>query len=164
VAGYVGSPLIPPWPAIANTLIGIVGFFVVGSAVLHFSGAWYGAFLPISDSATYDNTGARYNTTRVLTADGRLNATAYAEYSPLFLSTTFAMAYGMSFAAISSLVVHTLLHNRRQIWQQWRNSTTKKPDVHMKLMRKYREAPDWWYYSLFGVVSLRLCIYIYMSR
>lgn len=68
-------------------------------------------------------------------------------------STTFAISYGLSFAAISSLVVYTYLHNGKQIWQQWRNSTNEKPDIHMKLMRKYKEAPTWWYMSLFAVVS-----------
>lgn len=64
------------------------------------------------------------------------------------------MSYGLSFAAISSLIVYTWLHNRKQIWQQYRNSTTEKPDIHMKLMQKYKEAPTWWYMSLFGVVSI----------
>lgn len=63
------------------------------------------------------------------------------------------MSYGLSFAAISSLVVYTFLHNRKQIWRQWQSSTTEKPDIHMKLMRKYKEAPTWWYMSLFAVVS-----------
>jgi hypothetical protein len=67
-------------------------------------------------------------------------------------STTFAMAYGLSFAAIASLIVYTFLHNRKQIWQQARNSAKEKPDIHMKLMRKYREAPEWWYMGLFGIV------------
>ena len=64
------------------------------------------------------------------------------------------MSYGLSFAAISSLVVYTWLHNRKQIWQQYRHSTTEKPDIHMKLMQKYKEAPTWWYMSLFSVVSV----------
>ena len=63
------------------------------------------------------------------------------------------MSYGLSFAAISSLIVHTYLHNRKQIWKQYRNSTTENPDIHMKLMRRYKEAPTWWYMSLFGIVS-----------
>lgn len=33
------------------------------------------------------------------------------------------------------------------------NSTTEKPDIHMKLMRKYKEAPTWWYLTLFSIVS-----------
>ncbi|RGP59281.1 sexual differentiation process protein isp4 [Fusarium sporotrichioides] len=85
IAGYVGSPLIPPWHAIANTLIGVVVFFVIGSSFLHYGGAWYGEFLPMSDSGTYDNTGARYNTTRILTKDFTLNEEEYKNYSPLFI-------------------------------------------------------------------------------
>lgn len=74
----------------------------------------------------------------------------------LISSTTFAMSYGLSFAAISSLIVYTYLHNRKQIWRQYHNSTTEKPDIHMKLMRKYKEAPTWWYMALFAVVSWTL--------
>ncbi|KAG6000246.1 hypothetical protein E4U43_001656 [Claviceps pusilla] len=152
ISGYVGSPLIPPWHAIANTLTGVVTFYVIGCTILHFSGAWYAKFLPMSDSSTYDNTGALYNTSRVLNPDLTLNEEAYEKYSPLFLSTTFAVSYGLSFAAISSLIVYTYLHNRKQIWRQYRNSSTEKPDIHMKLMRKYKEAPDWWYMGLFIVM------------
>ncbi|KAM6539971.1 hypothetical protein FALCPG4_001717 [Fusarium falciforme] len=154
IAGYVGSPLIPPWHAIANTLIGVGTFFIVLSSFLHYGGAWYAEYLPMSDSSTYDNTGAPYNTTRILTPEFTLDEEEYKNYSPLFISTTFAMSYGLSFAAISSLVVYTYLHNGKQIWQQWRNSTKEKPDIHMKLMNKYKEAPTWWYMSLFAAMLL----------
>ena len=63
------------------------------------------------------------------------------------------MSYGLSFAAISSLVVYTYLYNGRQIWRQWQTSGNEKPDVHMRLMQKYKEAPTWWYMSLFVLVS-----------
>ncbi|KAK2593136.1 hypothetical protein QQS21_009146 [Conoideocrella luteorostrata] len=162
IAGYVGSPLIPPWYAIANTLIGVVVFYVIGCSALHFSGAWFAEFLPMSDPNTYDNTGAPYNTSRVLNADFTLNEEAYESYSPLFISTTFAMAYGLSFASIASLVVYTYLHNRKQIWKQYRNSSGEKPDIHMKLMRKYKEAPNWWYMSLF-VSMLAIGLYTVLA-
>jgi hypothetical protein len=113
----------------------------------------------MSDSATYDNTGSSYNVTRVLTPEFRLDLAAYKAYSPLFLSTTFAMSYGLSFAAIASLIVYTYLSHEKQIWQQFRNSTTEEPDIHMKMMRKYREAPTWWYMSLFSImIGLSLII------
>ncbi|KAJ3491016.1 hypothetical protein NLG97_g5673 [Lecanicillium saksenae] len=149
VAGYIGSPLIPPWHAIANTLLGVVLFFICLSSVLHYSGAWYSLYLPMSDASTYDNRGKEYNTTRILTPEFTLDVNAYKEYSPLFISTTFAIAYGLSFASISALIVHTWIYSRKTIWKQYRNSTNEKPDIHMKLMRKYPEAPDWWYLSLF---------------
>ncbi|KHN99567.1 small oligopeptide transporter, OPT family [Metarhizium album ARSEF 1941] len=149
ISGWVGSPLIPPWYAIANTLVGVVAFYVIGCSALHFSGAWYAEFLPMSDANTYDNTGAPYNASRILSQDFTLDQEAYENYSPLFLSTTFAMSYGLSFAAISSLIVYTYLHNGKQIWKQYQNSANEKPDIHMKLMKKYKEAPDWWYMGLF---------------
>lgn len=139
--------------AIANTLIGVVLFFVIGVSILHYGGAWYSAYLPMSDASTYDNTGAPYNTTRILSPSFTLDEEAYSAYSPLFISTTFAMSYGLSFAAIASLVVYTWLNSREHIMRQWRASTQEKPDVHMKMMRRYPEAPSAWYMGLFAVVS-----------
>ncbi|PBP22617.1 small oligopeptide transporter-like protein [Diplocarpon rosae] len=157
ISGFVGSPLIPPWFAIANTMIGVVVFYIFGASILHYSGTWSAKYLPMSDSTTYDNTGASYNVSRILTPKFTLDLEAYKAYSPLFLSTTFAMSYGLSFAAIASLIVYTYLHHGEQIWGQFRNSTKEEPDIHMKLMSKYKEAPTWWYLSLFAlmvVVSL----------
>ncbi|SPQ22322.1 ba9f9298-0c3e-4ebf-8cd9-b40bdfe8c54c [Thermothielavioides terrestris] len=152
ISGFVGSPLIPPWHAIANTMVGVVLFFVILASVLHYSGAWYSQYLPMSDSNTYDNTGRQYNVSRILSADYTLDVEAYNNYSPLFLSTTFAISYGLSFAAITSLIVYTYLHHGKTIWRQYKSSTTEKPDIHMKLMRRYKEAPTWWYMSLFVVM------------
>lgn len=58
---------------------------MVLASLLHYFGAWGSQFLPISDAHTYDNTGARYNTTRVLTADLTLDEEAYQNYSPLYI-------------------------------------------------------------------------------
>lgn len=132
----------------------MVTFFIFGASILHYTGTWYGAFLPMSDSGIYDNTGSPYNTSRVLTPEFTLDQQAYESYSPLFLSTTFAISYGLSFAAIASLIVYTYLHHGPMIWSQWSNSKTENDDIHMKLMRKYPEAPTWWYMSLFVMVSL----------
>ncbi|KAF3347535.1 hypothetical protein VdG2_04257 [Verticillium dahliae VDG2] len=152
ISGFVGSPLIPPWEAIANTMVGVIFFFITLCSIFHYTGVWYAQYLPMSDSGTYDNTGQRYNTSRILRPDMTLDEEAYKNYSPLFISTTFAMSYGLSFAAISSLIVYTYLHNGKQIWQQYQNSAKEKPDVHMRLMKKYKEAPSWWYWSLFAVM------------
>ncbi|KAK3322505.1 OPT family small oligopeptide transporter [Apodospora peruviana] len=149
ISGFIGSPLIPPWYAIANTMIGVTFFFIFVASGLHYGDVWYGWYLPMSDSGTYDNTGAPYNVSRILTPEFRLDEEAYKSYSPLFISTTFAISYGLSFAAMSALIVYTYLHHGKTIWRQYRNSTTEKPDIHMKLMRRYKEAPTWWYMSLF---------------
>lgn len=149
ITGFVGNPLIPPWHAIANTLAGIFIFYILGTIGIHYSGGWYAQYLPISDSGTYDNRGEDYNISRIVTDQLTLNEEEYKAYSPLFISTTFALSYGLSFATISSLVVYTWIHYREQIWAQFRRSRGEKPDIHMKLMLKYPEVPHWWYGVIF---------------
>jgi OPT family small oligopeptide transporter len=145
VTGYLTSPLIPPFHAIANVLTGILIFFVIVSMGLHFSGHWYADYFPVQSSSAFDNTGARYNVSRILDANFQLNEEAYHAYSPLFLSTQFALAYGLSFAAVAAVVVHVVLYHGREIWTQFKLARHQEDDVHMRLMKKYRDAEDWWY-------------------
>ncbi|KAI1464959.1 small oligopeptide transporter [Daldinia caldariorum] len=152
ISGYIGSPLVFPWHAIANTTIGVVLFYIILATLFHYTGVWYAPFLPMSDSSTYDNTGARYNVSKILTPQVTLDEEAYKAYSPIFISTTFALSYGLSFAAITALIVYTYIHHSQAIWDRYKNSTSEKPDIHMKLMQKYKEAPSWWYFSLFVIV------------
>ncbi|ODA78576.1 hypothetical protein RJ55_05958 [Drechmeria coniospora] len=152
VSGFVGSPLIPPFHAIANVLVGIVVFFVFVSMGVHFSGVWYADYVPVQSSESYDNMGNIYNVSRILDSNFRFNETAYKQYSPLFLSTQFAMAYGLSFAAMSAVIIHVALYHGPDIWRQFKMARHQEDDVHMRLMKKYRDAEDWWYAALFVVM------------
>jgi OPT family oligopeptide transporter len=104
ITAFLLSPLIPPWHAIANTLIGMVLFMWFVTIGVHYSGTWYSRYLPISDSTSYDNMGQVYNVSRILTPDYTLDVAKYQSYSPLFLSTTFALQYGLSFATIIAVI------------------------------------------------------------
>lgn len=152
ISGYIFSPLIAPWHAIANTLIGMVAFYWFTAIGIHYSGHWWNEYLPMSDSNSYDNTGSTYNVTRVLTPDYLFDEAKYKEYSPLFLSTTFSLTYGLSFAGIASVIVHTALFHGQEIWQRAKASKADEEDVHTRLMRKYPEAPDWWYGALLAIM------------
>jgi hypothetical protein len=66
-------------------MIGVVLFFIVSASAVHYNGGWYAQFLPMSDSSTYDNTGAHYNVSRILTPEFTLDEEAYKSYSPLFM-------------------------------------------------------------------------------
>ena len=110
----------------------------------------------MSDSGAYDNTGATYNVTRILTPEFLFDPVAYKTYSPLFLSTTFSLSYGLSFAGIAAVIVHTVLYHGQEIYDRAKVSNADEEDVHTRLMRKYREAPDWWYAVMF-VIMLSFC-------
>lgn len=95
--------------------------------------------MPMMSREAYDNTGATYHVHHILGPDGMFDLDKYKAYSPLFLSTTFAVSYGLSFAAISSTMVHAILYFRKQIWMQCRRTLAEQPDIHARLMARYRE-------------------------
>ncbi len=105
-------------------------------------------------SPSHDNTGKQYNVSEIINADSSFNPEAYQAYSPLFLSISFAMAYGLSFASITATLTHTYLYHRKQIWTQARRSLSEQPDVHARLMSVYKEVPDWWYLTIFGLCHI----------
>ena len=89
---YIGSPLATPWWAEANIAVGFLFFFWFLVPVLYYTNVWFAQFMPISSRTSFDNTGATYNVTRILNDDSTINIEAYRQYSPLFLSTTFAIS------------------------------------------------------------------------
>ncbi|KAI0367875.1 small oligopeptide transporter [Pilatotrama ljubarskyi] len=146
---YIGSPLATPWWASANVAAGFVLFFWIITPILYYTNTWYAKYMPISSRTSFDNTGQEYNVTRILTPESTLDVAKYEAYSPLFLSTTFAMTYGLSFASITATIVHTALYFRKQIWVQARRSLSEQPDIHARLMSRYRQVPEWWYSIIF---------------
>ncbi|KAH9832325.1 OPT oligopeptide transporter [Rhodofomes roseus] len=159
---YIGSPLATPWWAEANIAVGFVFFFWILTPILYYTNTWYSSFLPISSRISFDRYGNSYNVTAITNADASLNVEKYESYSPLFLSTTFAMSYGLSFASITSIITHTFLYFRKQIWVQSRRAMSDQPDIHSRLMSRYRQVPEWWYMCIFatmfvfGVVSIEV--------
>ncbi|KAI0849872.1 small oligopeptide transporter [Daldinia vernicosa] len=152
ISGYALSPLIPPFHAVANAVAGVVIFCIFVSMGLHFSGTWYADYFVVQSSSAFDNTGAVYNVSRILNDDLTFNEQKYHDYSPLFLSTQFALTYGMSFAAVAAVVVHVVLYHGKQIVSQFKLARRQEDDIHMKLMRKYKDAEDWWYLALFAIM------------
>ncbi|KAJ7645880.1 small oligopeptide transporter [Mycena polygramma] len=162
---YIGSPLATPWWAEANIMAGkssFVFFFWFLTPVLYFTNTWFGKFMPISSRTSYDNQMQTYNVSRILTADTTIDLEAYQQYSPLFLSTTFAISYGLSFASITATLMHAFLYFRKQIWVQARRALHEQPDIHARLMSRYPQVPEWWYLILFlsmfvlGIISIEV--------
>ena len=137
----------------------LCGFYVLSPRFLcnhlpQYTNTWYSGFLPVVSSRSFDNTGSPYNITRILNDDITFNPDAYKAYSPLFISVSFAVAYGLSFASVTATVTHTLLYYGKQIRNQARRSLSEQPDIHARLMSVYEEVPQWWYLSIF-CVSIR---------
>lgn len=134
-----------------SELTGLFVFVMIATIGIAYSGAIYSDYLPINTSQTFDNTQSSYNVSRILGNDFSFDLQKYQDYSPLFLAPTFALNYGLSFAALIAALVHCALFHGKEIYSRFREAKSQQPDVHMKLMAKYRDAPDWWYWILFTI-------------
>lgn len=122
------------------------------------SQTWFTHYLPISTGQVFDRFARPYNTSRVIDVGANvLNVTAYQEYSPLYLPVTFAAVYGLSFALATSVLVHTVLYHGPGILKRFKSDKGDDDDIHAKLMREYKEVPDWWYW-LYLVIFAALSI------
>jgi OPT family small oligopeptide transporter len=148
---FIGSPLVTPWWSQMNTGVAFVIMFWIIAPILYFTNTWNFAYFPISSYVTFDNTGALYQVQEIIT-NGVFNEAKYVAYSPVFLSTTLALAYGISFASFPSVFVHTFLWFRKDIIRRFRSSLKDERDVHSRLMQVYPEVPAWWY-GLVGVIA-----------
>ncbi|KAK6071511.1 OPT family small oligopeptide transporter [Seiridium cupressi] len=148
--GWFYSPI--QYPSFALLNMGFGGLvFLLGIVGLGFASQDFYKYLPLISNKNYDNTGTTYNTTRVLTADLTLDVEAYKAYSPLYVGPAFALAYGMGFATLISTLTHVGLFYGKDIWRRTKNARYEEPDIHLKLIRHYKEAPEWWFLIVFVI-------------
>ncbi|KAE9392531.1 OPT oligopeptide transporter [Gymnopus androsaceus JB14] len=157
---YTGSPLATPWWAEANVAFAFVFFYWLVAPILYYTNTWFSSYLPVLNDGSFDNTGQPYDVSKITNSDGTFNEAAYQAYSPLYLSVTFALAYGLSFASVTGTLTHTILFYRKQIWSQARRSIHEQNDIHARLMSRYPQVPNWWFIVtfvvmfVFGVISI----------
>lgn len=159
ISAYHGSPLVAPWSSIVNVAVGFIMFIYIILPLCYWK---YNTFdarkFPIFSNQLFTSSGQKYDTTKILTKDFQLNIPAYDSYSKLYLSPLFALSIGSGFARFTATLTHVALFNGRDIWRQSRRAVQNvKLDVHSKLMKAYKEVPDWWFYILLiGSVVLSL--------
>ncbi|CAL9093317.1 unnamed protein product, partial [Musa acuminata var. zebrina] len=92
--------------------------------------------------------------------DFDLNVAAYDSYGKLYLSPLFALSIGSGFARFTATISHVLLFHGSDIWRQSKSAMNSlKLDIHGKLMRRYKQVPQWWFVVLLAgsiVLSLML--------
>jgi len=158
---YNGSPLVVPFWAQANVFAGFLVFFALVSPILYYNNVWYGAYMPLSSSNIYDNTGAQYNGSRIIDSRGNFLEEAYKAYSPVFLPVTFALGYGISFAVMSCLPTHIFLYHSKDIMNVFKGQ--QKKDCHARMIDKYPDVPWYWYGGLtvliLGLTIMTVVVY-----
>ncbi|XAR62052.1 hypothetical protein NMG60_11016636 [Bertholletia excelsa] len=164
IASYLGSPLITPFFAIVNALVGYVAVMYVLLPLVYWRFNLYDAKnFPIFSSHLFDRHGQPYNVSAIVNDKFEIDLPAYEKQGRIYLSVFFAITYGMGFAAVLATLSHVALFNGREIYEQFRESYKGKIDIHTKLMRKYKDIPNWWFHLMLFlslVLSLVLCIFM----
>lgn len=156
------SPLVTPFFAQMNVIAGLVIFFWICAPAMYYTNTRYAKYLPMSNNHVFDRFGDRYKVASIVTEQGTFNATAYNNYSAQYLGSVFTLSYGLSFASMTATLVHIALYSGKDIWHQARRSIHDEPDIHARLIAKYREVPVWWYAATFlvslimGIVSIEV--------
>ncbi|KAJ4836180.1 hypothetical protein Tsubulata_044062, partial [Turnera subulata] len=164
VASFLGSPLLTPFFAIANVCIGYVLILYVVIPVSYWGLNTYDAkTFPIFSSHLFNAQGAVYNFTTIVNDKFEIDMAQYNKQGRVHLSTFFALTYGFGFATIAATLTHVALFYGREIYDRYRASAKGKEDIHTRLMKHYKDIPNWWFYVLLSgtlVVSLALCIFL----
>ncbi|BGP17729.1 hypothetical protein JCM10213_005310 [Rhodosporidiobolus nylandii] len=150
---YAGAPLTTPFYVSANCWAAIAIFYLFVGPILYYKNVWNSAHLPFLSSSTFDNTGGKYNVTRVMT-NNEFDLAKYKEYSPMYISMSYSLSYGLNFAAVTGVLMYTILYNGQEIWARFKDSRAGGEDIHRRLMKQnYKEVPTWWYIVLQIVVT-----------
>uniref|UniRef100_A0A803LV84 Uncharacterized protein n=1 Tax=Chenopodium quinoa TaxID=63459 RepID=A0A803LV84_CHEQI len=164
VAAFNGSPLVTPFFAIVNIAAGyaLIMYLIIPIAYWGFN-LYNAKTFPFFSSHLFTAAGTRYNVRAIVNNKFELDLAAYAKYGRVNLSMFFALTYGLGFAAVVATLTHVALFNGKDIYKQFRASSSRKEDIHTKLMKRYKDIPNWWFYILLVAsfaLSLVLCIFM----
>ncbi|XP_043709483.1 oligopeptide transporter 4-like isoform X2 [Telopea speciosissima] len=161
VASFFYSPLVSPFFTIVNIFFGYALFVYIAVPIAYWGFDLFNAQrFPIFSSHLFTSNGERYNISAIVNDKFEIDIPAYEKQGRINLPMWFALSYGFGFATIASTLTHVALFNGREIYQRYRASNAGKMDIHTRLMRKYEDIPQWWFYVLLivtMVVSLVLC-------
>ncbi|XP_057479005.1 oligopeptide transporter 7-like [Actinidia eriantha] len=152
ISSYLGSPLASPWFATANVAAGYAFVMYVLTPLCYWLDVYKAKTFPIFSDELFKSDGLEYNITSIIDSNFHLDEAAYEREGPLYLSTFFAMTYGVGFAALTATIVHVLLFHGREIWEQSKSSFQEKTmDIHTRLMRRYKQVPEWWFWLILAI-------------
>ncbi|KAL3527221.1 hypothetical protein ACH5RR_011877 [Cinchona calisaya] len=146
ISSYIGSPLASPWFATANLAVGYFLMMYVITPIAYWLNIYKAKTFPIFSDGLFTSRGQNYNISAIIDSNFHIDLNAYENEGRLYLSTFFAIAYGFNFACLTATIVHVFLFHGRDLWLLSKSAfQEKKMDVHTKLMRMYKQVPEWWF-------------------
>jgi OPT family small oligopeptide transporter len=166
------DPLMMPYFTTFNTFIGSCIAFLTISGI-YFTNSFYTSYLPINVNKPYDNMGLPYNISLVVDSRGIINETMYQAYSPPYLTASSITQYMFFFATYTATITYGFLYHWDELRMGFsdlinsfrpskRGAVEQKRvlDVHNRLMKEYKEVPEWWYLIVLALAAVLGCVAI----
>ena len=116
--------------------------------ILYFTNTWGSGYFPFTGHMAYDKFGKPYQEEKVIQQSNfQFQQEKYLEYSPLYLSIGFVVSYFGGFASITAVILNMILNHYDDILRALQRKTPETPDIHAKLMRRYKHVPTSWYFT-----------------
>lgn len=163
-------PLITPFFSYATQLVG--GFFAaLVILAVYYTNYMDCQYLPIFSNSLFTNRATKYQVTKILDDDYKLNEKKYQAYSAPYYSAGNLVSYGAFIATYPLLIAYAFITESKILIKALRDwfkslcSLTKKEtwinmwngeyhvldefdDPHSRMMKNYKEVPDWWYFII----------------
>lgn len=136
-----------------------------------FSNAFNTGYLPINSNGSFDNQGLRFNVSQVLGENGLFDEKLYQDYSQPWFSAGYIVYNIWAFASYTAAFTYVYLFHYKDVVRGVRgvyrslfgkvDDDELEEDVHFRLMRAYKEVPEWWYLVLlilpiiFGIAAVQ---------
>ncbi|KIP12330.1 hypothetical protein PHLGIDRAFT_62013 [Phlebiopsis gigantea 11061_1 CR5-6] len=144
----------PIWLQI-NQDIGIIFTYILMSAV-YYGNLWNAKQFPFMSQAIFDQNGAQYNQTALLT-NGRFDPVKYEQLGPAYFSATNALYLITSNLSLGAVLTHVLLWHWDDLkpffrsFNPWNRTPLVVHDPHYEKIKVYRAIPRWWYFVVLAV-------------
>jgi hypothetical protein len=122
--------------------------------IMYYSNAMWAAYMPINSNGSFDNTMKPYNVSRVLDSNNEVDVAKYKEYGPPYYAIANLFVTGGNFVYYAFSIVYIFIRYWRPLKKAFvgmvvntikrRSIYTGFEDGHTRMMRRYKEVPEWW--------------------
>ncbi|KAH0700153.1 hypothetical protein KY284_014368 [Solanum tuberosum] len=160
ISSYLGSPLASPWFATANIAVGYFLIMYAVTPLMYWFNVYKARNFPIFSDGLFKENGQDYNISKIIDPNFHIDLEKYDHEGRLYLSIVLLLTYGFSFACLTATVVHVFLFHGRDLWHLSKSALQeKKMDVHTKLMRKYKQVPEWWF-TIILLINIAATVFV----
>ncbi|KAM0807083.1 putative Oligopeptide transporter 2 [Seiridium cardinale] len=127
--------------------------------IMYYKNAFWSAFMPINSNGAFNNQMQSYNVSAVLNDDYQVDIPNYKEYGPPYYAVANLFVTGANFVYYTFSIVYVFV----KYWQALKKAfvgmvvnTIKRQSIYTgfedgntRMMRRYKEVPEWWYGIVF---------------